>query len=350
MTSLRLQNRRERALLIEGVLDDPRWEKLAEGKAKPEEIADLKAWAQQSKMAQKAWEIFQPPTEAEFEIRAVELARTLVHREVGQRRDRLDQTNLFCGNRQRGDRRMMAKHQARLPQSDPLCSPTLKQRNSAAVRLVHTSKDENVRVVPSLEKQSAVVPERRTATAPVAKRAGPIIVESFPSDSSGNTSRRIALVRETTNPTPAPMASTRVGGWAHQFKQWGSFQPWFGALLLCLSFATFVGIIVWKDKAFRNNRIVALAEPVSPPQTPVVPDSFQSSTELFEPSPEMRASFQVPNDGSAPAMSSTKNAPEAPSAKPRALAPQASSPRSFKKAPIDNTKNCTGFGVFKRCQ
>ncbi|HMY17702.1 MAG TPA: hypothetical protein PKA58_15370, partial [Polyangium sp.] len=53
------------SLLSANVLDDPRWEKLALGTASPEEIESLRAWAQHSYMARRAWDLFRPAMEKE---------------------------------------------------------------------------------------------------------------------------------------------------------------------------------------------------------------------------------------------------------------------------------------------
>jgi serine/threonine-protein kinase len=57
------QNAGRSASFDEAVLEDPRWEALASGEATPEEIEDLRAWAERSEAAKAAWNAFQPATD-----------------------------------------------------------------------------------------------------------------------------------------------------------------------------------------------------------------------------------------------------------------------------------------------
>lgn len=59
------------------MLADPRWKMLASGRATPEEIADLRAWAQENETAAEAWQACRPATEREVEKLADDLLQKL---------------------------------------------------------------------------------------------------------------------------------------------------------------------------------------------------------------------------------------------------------------------------------
>ena len=65
------------SLRMSMVLEDPRWEKLVLGKATLDEVAELSAWAQKSRLARKAWDLYRPSTTQEKEAHAARLLQSL---------------------------------------------------------------------------------------------------------------------------------------------------------------------------------------------------------------------------------------------------------------------------------
>ncbi len=98
-----------------GVLQDPRWEKLVSGQATPEEVAGLRAWARESRLARKAWELYRPSFDKEKEAMTATLLRALEQERTDSKKVWRSAKLLAMTSGKPEDRRMMSRHPLRVP-------------------------------------------------------------------------------------------------------------------------------------------------------------------------------------------------------------------------------------------
>lgn len=101
------------SIVVAGVLDDPRWEKLASNAATPEEIAELRAWAERSKSAKAAWDVFRPAEPEQVDALTSNVLRKLKAQKAVQPDKRNSRPDRPKEAQRPGDMRMMSRHVSR---------------------------------------------------------------------------------------------------------------------------------------------------------------------------------------------------------------------------------------------
>ncbi|HRI68251.1 MAG TPA: hypothetical protein PK156_28675, partial [Polyangium sp.] len=97
-----------------GVLEDPRWEKLVSGQATPEEVADLRAWARQSRLARKAWDLYRPSTQKEKGALAATILQTIEQQQRDIKKIGRGAKAVATTSVKPIDGRMMSRHRRRV--------------------------------------------------------------------------------------------------------------------------------------------------------------------------------------------------------------------------------------------
>jgi len=353
------------SLLSANVLDDPRWEKLALGTASPEEIESLRAWAQHSYMARRAWDLFRPAMEKEkaaITMAVLERRMVAVHnvgaQNVCEQTVRRSLTSASDVQAKLIDARMMSRH-ARREQVGSLvdaarvmavASPALMAPLGTKVCRTEPGRSP---MDPDMGRASADEPTKR-------KKIGP-----------GATSPSRAALREACGTTSSVgvvcrdiVDTSSVGAVASTLPDLPPVAPrrrvwdaqWFvlGATALYMALVVMAGAMVWRGK-----HTLTTGSSNAPP----VASSVGLSVEVRPDRSKTTLPVETAEDKSyyaKPALSASSLPVGAVSAQPTAprnsatnLRPQVKSP----SAPIPMVKRkpvyrevCTGVGVFQRCK
>ena len=353
MSKRRGLKNRERALLIEGVFDDSRWEKLADGEATVDEAAELHAWAQQSNAAKEVWDVFRPATDAELDELTARVLQQAESRKSDRSGLRVVLTSGTNDQARHSDRRMMARHW----REKTLTSTTPAPR---ALRFVEKSRV-NAMKVGELPVMQSTLPDRLRLPVglPRAQRPPKMnhariqmnVTEPIRWDGTGTTSTRIALSREACE--DAAIVDSLTSNHSRQdnissrgtFARRGTRMMALAMFFLVASVTLMVVAMMGNWSTFDHRSVSPAAQPAPVLQPPfVVPTS--ASTVVV---PTPASSVELPavkgvHDSQLRPVSSAKDPPPL-----RGAVIPAMSTIRMKSAP-PSVEVCTGVGIFQRCK
>lgn len=345
------------SLLTANVLDDPRWEKLALGTASPEEIESLRAWAQHSYMARRAWDLFRPAMEKEkaaLTVAVLERRKVAVHNvgepNFGEQKVCLIVPTVADVQAKPIDARMMSRH-ARREHVGSVVDAT-RVMSVASPEVIPTSGMKVCRTEPvrsprelGMERFGADEPRRREKISQ--HRA--VLREACGTTSSVGVVCRDLVDTSSVGAVASTFADLPPG--EPRRRVWDAQWLILGATALYLTLVVIAGAMVWKGK----HTITTSSSNALPVASSVEP-SFEVCPEITVPTktagneshyPEPALSVSSLPVGAASAQPPTPRT-SATNARPHVKSPSPSIPIVKRKSVYKEV--CTGVGVFERCK
>jgi hypothetical protein len=350
------------SLLSANVLDDPRWEKLALGTASPEEIESLRAWAQHSYMARRAWDLFRPAMEKEkaaITVAVLERRMVAVHNvgepNFGEQTVRRGLPSEADVQAKPIDARMMSRHARREPVGLVV--------DAARVMAVASSEfmaPLGMKVCRTEPVRSSVEPDMVRAAADEPTKREKITL--------GVTSRSRAVLREACGTTSSVgvvcrdiVDTSSVGAVASTLAELPPVEPrrrvwdaqWLvlGATALYMTLVVIAGAMVWKGK-----HTLTTSSSNAPPGASSVEPSFEVRPGTTVPAKTADDKFHYAKPAlsvsslPAGAVSAQRTTPTSSATNPRPQAKSLSAPIPMVKRKPVYKEVCTGVGLFQRCK